>query len=123
MHIDSGDAGILFVYLFNLIGLFQWCVRQSCEIENQMIAVERILEYSELPNEPLEEGKIVPSLEWPKEGEIKFEDVSFSYDKSLPSALKNLTFTIKPSEKIGVVGRTGIFLFMNFISNSTVYLK
>jgi len=79
-----------------------------------MIAVERILEYSELPNEPLEEGKIVPSLEWPKEGEIKFEDVSFSYDKSLPSALKNLTFTIKPSEKIGVVGRTGIFFIYEF---------
>ena len=34
MNIDSGDAGILFVYLFNLIGLFQWCVRQSCEVEN-----------------------------------------------------------------------------------------
>ena len=109
MQIDSGDAGILFVYLFNLIGLFQWCVRQSCEIENQMIAVERILEYSVLPGEPLEEGKLVPSEEWPKKGEIKFENVSFSYDRGLPNVLKNLTFTIKPSEKIGVVGRTGIF--------------
>lgn len=110
MHIDSGDAGILFVYLFNLIGLFQWCVRQSCEIENQMIAVERILEYSELPSEPLDEGKLVPPLEWPTQGEIKFENVSFSYSNGLPSVLKNLTFSIQPSEKIGVVGRTGMCL-------------
>ena len=72
-----------------------------------MIAVERILEYSELPSEPLSEGKIKPATDWPQNGEIKFTDVSFSYDRTLPKVLKNLTFTIKPKEKVGIVGRTG----------------
>lgn len=72
-----------------------------------MIAVERILEYSELPSEPLSEGKIKPAADWPQNGEIKFNDVSFSYDRTLPKVLKNLTFTIKPKEKVGIVGRTG----------------
>ncbi len=107
MNIDSGDAGILFVYLFNLIGLFQWCVRQSCEVENQMIAVERILEYSILSSEPLEQGKMKPALDWPQYGVIKFTNVSLQYDKSLPKILNDLTFTIESNQKIGIVGRTG----------------
>ena len=76
-----------------------------------MIAVERILEYSKLPGEPLETGKIKPAAEWPQQGKIVFNDVSFSYDKELPYVLKNLTFTINAKEKIGIVGRTGRFLF------------
>lgn len=31
---NSGKAGIMFVYLVQLVGLFQWSIRQSCEVEN-----------------------------------------------------------------------------------------
>ncbi|WP_315116441.1 ABC transporter ATP-binding protein [uncultured Clostridium sp.] len=41
-------------------------------------------------------------------GKINFEDVSFSYngDKSEP-VLKNITFTCKPGETLGIIGSTG----------------
>ena len=43
-------------------------------------------------------------------GEVKFEDVSFIYDKGTPAetrVLENVSFTIKPGETIALVGPTG----------------
>lgn len=46
----------------------------------------------------------------PIKGEVKFEDVSFIYDKGTPAetrVLENVSFTIKPGETIALVGPTG----------------
>lgn len=40
-------------------------------------------------------------------GEIEFKDVSFAYDESEHSVLKNLSFSIKPGEKVAIIGRIG----------------
>ncbi|STY63649.1 ABC transporter ATP-binding protein/permease [Mannheimia haemolytica] len=40
------------------------------------------------------------------QGEIKFENVDFSYDPKKP-LLKDFDLTIKPGEKVGLVGRSG----------------
>lgn len=40
-------------------------------------------------------------------GEIEFKNVSFSYDESEYSALNNVSFSIKPGEKIAIIGRIG----------------
>ncbi len=42
-----------------------------------------------------------------EEGEIKFENLTLKYREELPFVLKDLSFHIKPQEKIGIVGRTG----------------
>lgn len=107
LNISSGQVGIMFVYLFQTITWFQWCCRQSCEVENLMTSVERIIEYTELESEPLEHGKMKPLTNWPQDGSIVFKNVSFRYGKDTPYVLDDLNLEIKPQEKIGVVGRTG----------------
>ncbi|CAF0703150.1 unnamed protein product [Brachionus calyciflorus] len=107
LNVSSGDVGIMLVYLLQLVGLFQWTVRQSCEVENLMTSVERVFEYTALDIESLETGKTKPPKDWPSSGEIKFENVSFRYDKNLSAVLSDLNLIINSSEKIGIVGRTG----------------
>ena len=41
-----------------------------------------------------------------KQGEIKFENVTFQYEKSNP-LFTNLDVTIKPGDKVGLVGYSG----------------
>jgi ATP-binding cassette subfamily C (CFTR/MRP) protein 4 len=72
-----------------------------------MTSAERINEYTKLEKEKLNEGNIKAPKDWPQYGEIVFENVSFAYDETLPSVLKNVSFKINANEKIGVVGRTG----------------
>lgn len=74
-----------------------------------MTSVERVLEYTKLEPEPpleIEDKKIDPS-KWPSEGEINFRNLSMRYSPKSDLTLKNLTFSIAPKEKIGIVGRTG----------------
>ena len=87
------------------MGLFQWGVRQSAEVENQMTSVERIFEYSRLtPEAPLEsEPDKKPDSDWPKNGAITGSDVSLKYSEDTPVVLKNLSFNIRCQEKVGVV--------------------
>ncbi|MDU5697950.1 MAG: ABC transporter ATP-binding protein, partial [Haemophilus parainfluenzae] len=41
-----------------------------------------------------------------KQGEIKFSDISFAYDPNKP-LLNHFNLTIKPGEKVGLIGRSG----------------
>ncbi|XP_066581201.1 probable multidrug resistance-associated protein lethal(2)03659 [Prorops nasuta] len=106
---QGGNVGLAITQSIGLTGMFQWGMRQSAELENQMTSVERILEYSKVQSEPPLESKPdkKPSGEWPKEGKIEFTGVSMRYAPLEPPVLKSLNFTIKPKEKIGIVGRTG----------------
>jgi hypothetical protein len=48
----GGDVGLAITQAIGLTGLIQKGIRQSAELENQMTAVERVLEYSEVGKEP-----------------------------------------------------------------------
>jgi ATP-binding cassette subfamily C (CFTR/MRP) protein 4 len=72
-----------------------------------MTSIERIVEYTNIPPEPLNVGQKNLDKAWPQSGEIKLQNVSLSYDKNLPDVLKNISLNIRPGEKVGIVGRTG----------------
>lgn len=40
LAVNSSQVGVVLIYLVQLVGLFQWCIRLSCEVEN---SVSRIL--------------------------------------------------------------------------------
>ena len=48
-----------------------------------------------------------PPDDWPQKGGLTLDYVQFRYDISLPYVIKNLCFSVKSTEKIGIVGRTG----------------
>ncbi len=43
----------------------------------------------------------------PLKGEIKFNDVTFTYPQTGITALNHLSLTVKPGQKIAIIGRTG----------------
>ncbi|XP_053947387.1 probable multidrug resistance-associated protein lethal(2)03659 [Anastrepha ludens] len=106
---NSGDVGLAILHSMTMIGMCQWGMRQTAELENDMTSVERILEYTQQPPEPPlhTDPHKKPKGEWPSEGRIEFVDLKLRYSPKDSYVLKGLTFTIEPQEKIGIVGRTG----------------
>ncbi|KAL5236135.1 hypothetical protein ACI65C_003545 [Semiaphis heraclei] len=105
----SGNVGLAITQSIGLIGLFQWGMRRSVELENQMTSVERVLEYTVLPQEPALESpqNKKPPKNWPDKGRITFNNFYLRYDVDTHYVLSNLNIHIEPTEKIGIVGRTG----------------
>uniref|UniRef100_A0A674ESQ6 Cystic fibrosis transmembrane conductance regulator n=1 Tax=Salmo trutta TaxID=8032 RepID=A0A674ESQ6_SALTR len=103
----AGSVGLALSYAVTLMGMFQWGVRQSAEVENMMTSVERVVEYTELESEAPWETQKRPPPEWPSQGLITFDRVSFSYSSDGPVVLKDMKAMFRPKEKVGIVGRTG----------------
>ena len=72
-----------------------------------MTSAERALAYTKIQPEHERDLLKTPPDDWPNAGEIEMKDVSLWYYEDGPLALKNLTFKIKSSEKVGIAGRTG----------------
>jgi len=49
--LDPGSTGLSLSYIMQLTGVFQWAVRQSAEMQNQLTSVERLEEYARLEAE------------------------------------------------------------------------
>uniref|UniRef100_H2LF23 Cystic fibrosis transmembrane conductance regulator n=1 Tax=Oryzias latipes TaxID=8090 RepID=H2LF23_ORYLA len=106
-ELDAGSVGLALTYAVTLMGMFQWGVRQSAEVENMMISVERVVEYSDLKSEAPWETQKRPPPDWPSKGLVTFDQVSFTYSEDSQPVLHNLKAVFRPQEKVGIVGRTG----------------
>lgn len=78
------------------------------QVVTNLSAAERIFDIMDTQPDIASENDAVELP--PIKGEVKFEDVSFIYDKGTPAetrVLENVSFTIKPGETIALVGPTG----------------
>ena len=95
-------------YALQITTSLNWIVRQTVEVETNIVSVERVLEYARLPSEaPDVISKHRPKFSWPGQGAVDFRNYSARYRPGLDLILKNINLNIKSHEKIGVVGRTG----------------
>ncbi|KAI8000143.1 ABC transporter C family member 2 [Camellia lanceoleosa] len=104
----ASTMGLLLSYALNITSLLTAVLRLASLAENSLNAVERVGTYIDLPSEGpsiIENNRPPPA--WPSSGSIKFEDVVLRYRPELPPVLHGLSFTVTPSDKVGVVGRTG----------------
>ncbi|KAI0199662.1 metal resistance protein YCF1 [Astrocystis sublimbata] len=106
--LSPGMVGLAMSYALQITTSLNWIVRQTVEVETNIVSVERILEYARLPSEAPEiVSRNRPSVAWPANGAVEFRNYSARYREGLDLVLKNINLDIKSHEKIGVVGRTG----------------
>ena len=106
--LSAGLVGLAMSYALQITTSLNWIVRQTVEIETNIVSVERVLEYARLPSEtPDIISKHRPKISWPGQGAVDFRNYSARYRPGLDLVLKNINIHIKSHEKIGVVGRTG----------------
>ena len=88
--------------------LFSCLLRNTANMETNIVAVERMQEYTETEKEAEWNLDIDDTLKtWPSNATIQFKDVTARYREGLPLVLKNLTFDVKANERVGIVGKTG----------------
>lgn len=109
MSMEGSFVGLAITQTISLTGLFQWGLRQSVDVENQMVSVDRVLDYIKLDQEPNLKSTPAeqPPSEWPATGTIEFSHVFMKYGPQGAHVLRDVTFLIQDKEKIGIVGRTG----------------
>ncbi|XP_035389253.1 canalicular multispecific organic anion transporter 2 isoform X2 [Electrophorus electricus] len=106
--LSPGLVGLSVSYALQVTMSLNWMVRMTSDLESNIVAVERVKEYSETPSEaPWEVENKKPPNEWPPEGNVEFADYSVRYREGLELVLRNISLKVKGGEKIGIVGRTG----------------
>uniref|UniRef100_A0A1B6D6I6 ABC-type glutathione-S-conjugate transporter n=3 Tax=Clastoptera arizonana TaxID=38151 RepID=A0A1B6D6I6_9HEMI len=106
-NLDPGIVGLSVSYALQVTNTLNYCVRMTSEVETNIVAVERIQEYSRVPQEAAWYLKPAPELLWPEEGKITFKDYKVRYREGLDLVLRGISFVVNGGEKVGIVGRTG----------------
>lgn len=108
-NLSAGWAGLTLSIASSITSMLSGLVWSQSALELSMNAVERIDEYSRLPQEKLL-GQVPASdlpPHWPNSGIVEVEDLMVRYADDLPYVLKGLSFSIADREKVAIVGRTG----------------
>lgn len=102
--ITVGSIQAMLQYSKKLSRPINMIANQYSSILTALAGTERIFDILDTPNE-IDEGK---SAVTPAEirGNVDFSDICFSYVEGEP-VLKNLTLSVKPGQKIAIVGATG----------------
>uniref|UniRef100_A0A0W0F1J3 Putative pleiotropic drug resistance ABC transporter n=1 Tax=Moniliophthora roreri TaxID=221103 RepID=A0A0W0F1J3_MONRR len=109
MGIKNGATAVVIVQAGIFAEASRQLVRVAAQLELDFNSVERVTEYLGIPQEaPAIIDTKRPPAWWPSSsGPLVVDNLSVRYAPHLPTVLRDLTFTVKPCEKIGVVGRTG----------------
>ncbi|KAL9228186.1 hypothetical protein vseg_003793 [Gypsophila vaccaria] len=106
--IKPENVGLSLSYGLSLNSTLFWAIYTSCFVENRMVSVERIKQFTAIPSEAAWsiKDRLLPS-NWPTQGNVELKDLQVRYRPNTPLVLKGITLTIRGGEKVGVVGRTG----------------
>ena len=97
-HIYSRIALLIRVFFcfVQVTQTLNWLVRMASELETNIVAVERLDEYSELAVEDdWDRPTTDPAADWPAEGRIQLEAYSTRYREGLDLVLKDVSVEFK----------------------------
>ncbi|XP_034882734.1 canalicular multispecific organic anion transporter 2 [Mirounga leonina] len=106
--LSPGLVGLSVSYALQITLTLNWMVRMMSDLESNIVAVERVKEYSKTETEApwVVEGSRPPAG-WPLQGEVEFRNYSARYRPGLELVLRGLSVHVRGGEKVGIVGRTG----------------
>lgn len=98
-------AGFALSFALQYNSAITMALRQYANIELNMNATERVIEYSNIEME--NQGGADAPAAWPTEGRLEVHDLVVGYAPDLPPVLNGLSFVVESNQRVGVVGRTG----------------
>ncbi|KAK6200451.1 uncharacterized protein RJT21DRAFT_107434 [Scheffersomyces amazonensis] len=107
-ELSAALVGFVMLNALSVTGVLNAIIRMWADIETKSVSLERVIEFINLKPEAetiIENNR--PAESWPTDGAISFKQYSTKYRENLDPVLKDLSIDIKPSEKVGIVGRTG----------------
>ena len=108
-NVSPSQVGLIMTYALNVTMTLNMLVVSTSDIETNIVAVERIMEYRNLIQEATWDSKDEqrPPNAWPDKGQITFDKYDMRYREGLDLVLKSISCDINSGERIGIVGRTG----------------
>ncbi|KAG0263816.1 Multidrug resistance-associated protein 1 [Mortierella polycephala] len=104
---DPSLVGLTLSFAMSITEEVTMLVRNFCDLDNQLVNMERVLEYTRLRTEAPDFTDVVLPANWPSEGRVCFQNYSTRYREGLELVLKHISVDIAAGEKVGIVGRTG----------------
>ncbi len=98
-----GEFAAFIGALLMLISPIKHITAATEDFQVGLAAAQSVFEVIDSPSEVSDGEKTLQHVR----GEIEFKNVSLRYDNAKKPALNNLSFTIKPGEKLALVGRSG----------------
>lgn len=104
--VDGSNVGLSITYALQITSVLSWLVRFTAEVETNIVANERLEEYS---NEPTEAAWVTVPVDpqWPQVGAVEFVDYKVRYREGLDLVLRGINVRVKGGQRVGIVGRTG----------------
>ena len=101
-NLTVGGLSILLSYANQYMKPFNDISSVVTELQNALACAERIFDFIEAEEEPIEKNVELPICE----GNVTIKDVSFRYVKDAP-LIENFNLDVKPGMRIALVGPTG----------------
>ncbi|GJE87804.1 multidrug resistance-associated ABC transporter [Phanerochaete sordida] len=125
---DASSIGFSLSMADGFSHLILWFFLTMNDFQVEANSLERIHQYLVIEQEPESTDSGVPPAYWPASGSLRVEKLSAAYSKGGPQVLHDITFELKPGERVGIVGRTGsgksslaLSLLRSIPTNGTVY--
>ncbi|MEO5581354.1 MAG: ABC transporter ATP-binding protein [Saprospiraceae bacterium] len=99
-----GELTLVLAYLGQIFGPLQNISKNLNEVQSSLVSIDRVFSVLDEEKEVKENPHAVPLSR--VEGRFEFDKVYFSYEKERPT-LQNISFEIKPGDRVGIMGSTG----------------
>ncbi|XP_077612146.1 cystic fibrosis transmembrane conductance regulator [Crocuta crocuta] len=124
----EGTVGIILTLAMNIMGTLQWAINSSIDVDSLMRSVSRVFRFIDMPTEeskpptkPFKPSKDTQLSKvmitenqhvkeddiWPSGGQMTVKDLTAKYTDGGNAILENISFSISPGQRVGLLGRTG----------------